>query len=316
MEMRDLAGAGGCGGGLGEGGGFGGGGGRDVGGGLDEGGGFGVSGLENGFNKMTRLLALADLDRITAFGLLAEESRGTRLLVTTKSKKRKQLRANESESEPERVAVQPERSQPYQAFQSGGPLGGATGITITPEGLRTRQREATDLGRSPGKEPTDEKLPAARHGHTRVGLYGTTFGSFAADGVYPTGVPARESVQAALLAMHLSLQKAQLGATEGLVELREENVRLKRDLEAVQAEKNLSTIQMNQYLSERNAVLRSVDFQKAELEKRGEEVKERQRIVARLTKEAGEKELELRMNSERALRVEQERAQLWETIEK
>ena len=47
-----------------------------------------------------------------------------------------------------------------------------------------------------------------------------------------------------------------------------------------------------------------MDFQKAELEKRGEEVKELQKIVARLTKKAGKKDQALQTTSERALRAE------------
>ncbi|XP_031287128.1 uncharacterized protein LOC116145836 [Pistacia vera] len=110
-----------------------------------------------------------------------------------------------------------------------------------------------------------------------------------------------------LFSMQLSLQKVRLGATAGEVALKEKNTKLKRDLEAVEIEKRLSTKSMVRYLNERDAALRTVDFQKAELEKQGEEIKELQRTITRLSREVDEKDQELKTTSQRALRVEQEK---------
>ncbi|XP_031264316.1 dynactin subunit 1-like [Pistacia vera] len=92
-----------------------------------------------------------------------------------------------------------------------------------------------------------------------------------------------QPISKALLSMQLSLQKVRLGVAAGEVVMKEENARLK------------------------DAALRTVDFQKNELEKHGEEIKELQRTIARLSREVDEKDQELKTTSQRALRVEQER---------
>ncbi|XP_031257001.1 uncharacterized protein LOC116115004 [Pistacia vera] len=71
----------------------------------------------------------------------------------------------------------------------------------------------------------------------------------------------------ALLSMKMSMEKAQLGAAKGGATLKEENAVLKRSLEAAEAERNLSLESANSYLNEKNVTLRTVDFQKAQLEK-------------------------------------------------
>ena len=81
-----------------------------------------------------------------------------------------------------------------------------------------------------------------------------------------------------------------LDSVEGFHELREETTKLKQDFAALDVEAKAIHIQANQYLVEINSTIRTVDFQKAELEKRGEELKQLQKTVARLTKKCGEKE--------------------------
>ncbi|XP_031278078.1 uncharacterized protein LOC116136526 [Pistacia vera] len=111
----------------------------------------------------------------------------------------------------------------------------------------------------------------------------------------------------ALLSMQLSLEKVRLGAAKEEVAPKEENATLKRGLEAAKAERNLSFESANRYLSERDAALRTVDFQKAELEKHAEKVKELQRTIVRLSKEVGERDQELKTTSLRASQAEQEK---------
>lgn len=74
--------------------------------------------------------------------------------------------------------------------------------------------------------------------------------------------------------MHLAQQKTQLESVEGLFKQKEENVQLKHDLAAMKEELNLSFSQMNQYMSERNSALHTVEFQIGELKKKGKELKQ------------------------------------------
>ena len=61
----------------------------------------------------------------------------------------------------------------------------------------------------------------------------------------------------------MSLEKVQLGVAKGEIALKEENATLKRSLEAAKIERNMSSESANRYLNERDAALRTVDFQKA-----------------------------------------------------
>lgn len=74
--------------------------------------------------------------------------------------------------------------------------------------------------------------------------------------------------------MQLSLQKVRLRTSKGEVSPKEENMKLKRDLEATTAERERSSAEANQLLGERNAALRIVDFQKTKIERQGEEARE------------------------------------------
>ncbi|XP_031267553.1 coiled-coil domain-containing protein 18-like [Pistacia vera] len=133
-------------------------------------------------------------------------------------------------------------------------------------------RSQQDVGRRSGKEPADEKIAADK----------------------------------ALLAMRMSLEKAQLGATKGENDLKEEIAKLKQSLEDAKAERALSAEAANRYLNQKTAAMRTVDFQNTELERRAEEVKELQKTTARLSKEVGEKDQELQTTLMRAQRAEQE----------
>ncbi|XP_031259003.1 uncharacterized protein LOC116117120 [Pistacia vera] len=83
-----------------------------------------------------------------------------------------------------------------------------------------------------------------------------------------------------------------------------------QSLESVEAERTQAFEAANRYLSQKDAALRTVDFQKMELNRRAEEVKELQRTIARLSKEVGEKDQELQATFSRAQQAEQDRQAL------
>ncbi|XP_031253908.1 uncharacterized protein LOC116111888 [Pistacia vera] len=125
----------------------------------------------------------------------------------------------------------------------------------------------------------------------------------------PSQPPTHEATRAeqALLAMRMSIEKTRLGAAKGSSDLQEEVAKLKKSLESAEAERTEAFDAANRYLSQKDTALRTVDFQKTELDRRAEEVKELQRTTARLSKEVGEKDQEIQATFARAQRAEQER---------
>ncbi|XP_031277066.1 ensconsin-like [Pistacia vera] len=156
------------------------------------------------------------------------------------------------------------------------------------EPLRSRQES-----RRSGKEPTSETVTGDK----------------------AKGAPVLDSLGSlpeylqpiALLAMRMSMEKTRLGAAKGTSDLQEEIAKLKQSLESVEAERTQAFEAANRYLNQKDAALRTVDFQKAELDRRAEEVKELQRTTARLSREIGEKDQELQATFARVQRAEEDR---------
>ena len=103
------------------------------------------------------------------------------------------------------------------------------------------------------------------------------------------------------------MEKTRLGAAKGTSDLQEEVAKLKQSLESVEAERTQAFEAANRYLNQKDAAQRTVDFQRAELDRRVEEVRELQRTTARLSREVGEKDQELQATFARAQRAEEDR---------
>ncbi|XP_031254927.1 uncharacterized protein LOC116112941 [Pistacia vera] len=90
-------------------------------------------------------------------------------------------------------------------------------------------------------------------------------------GKEPTATGDKAKDAAGLLAMRMSMEKTRLGAAKGTSDLEAEVAKLKQDLQSVEAERTQAFDAANRYLNQKGATQRTVDFQKAELDRRTEE---------------------------------------------
>ncbi|XP_031277685.1 uncharacterized protein LOC116136112 [Pistacia vera] len=241
---------------------------------------------------MTSQNLLADPDRLVSFGVLDEESRNARKLVTTANLRKYDFFSNKASLEPLEETMPPKeskqprrapfvfpRSRRERAAEAARPIPAQLVRTVAPSQPPVHEAtRAEQVAQAPPARPR-RKAPAQRS----------------------------KKRKQALLAMRMSMEKTRLGAAKGSSDLQEEVAKLKKSLESAEAERTEAFDAANRYLSQKDAALQTVDFQKAELERRAEDVKELQRTTARLSKVVREKDQEIQATSVWAQRVEQEK---------
>ncbi|XP_031250618.1 MAP7 domain-containing protein 1-like [Pistacia vera] len=280
-------------------------------------------------NRTTSQDLLDDSDRLVSFGVLPEESQDARKLVTTANLRKYSFINSKAslepleETMPSKESEQPRpapfvfpRSRRERAAEDARPIPTQPMRAAAPSQPPVHEAtRAEQVAQAPPARPR-RKAPAQRS-KKRKQVQAEESETESEEGPLRSRrdsrrsrkEPASEAIIAdkALLAMRMSMERTRLGAAKGSSDLQAEVAKLKKSLESVEAKRTQAFDAANRYLSQKDVALRTVDFQKAELERRAEDVKELQRTTARLSKVVGEKDQEIQTTSIWAQRVERER---------